>query len=83
MIHVRNTMSTLGDIMNHVEEYHEYIRGCSRDNGGYHEYTKGRSVHRRDTKMHVGNIMIHVGGHHEYIGVFNINQRLLSICSPT
>ena len=34
------------------------------------------------------DIMIHVGGYNEYIGgcyieVFNISQRLLSICSPT
>ena len=42
--------------------------------GGYHW---GCSIHRRDTMMHV-DIMIDVGEYHEYIGVFNINQRLLS-----
>ena len=39
--------------------------------------------------MHVGDNMINVGGYREYIGdvqyigVFNINQRIVSICSPT
>ena len=50
--------------------------------GGYHEYIVGCSIHLRDTMMHVGDIMIHVGDH-AHIGIFNISQRLLLICSPT
>ena len=37
--------------------------------GGYHE------KHRGDVMSTSGNV--------QYIGVFNINQRLLSTCSPT
>ena len=57
--------------------------------GGYHEYTRGCSVHQRDTMMHVGEIMIHVEGYHEYIWGCSVHQefqyksKALSICSPT
>ena len=46
-----------------------------------------------DTVMHVGGYHDSCGGYHEYMGgggggcsvhqVFNINQRLLSVCSLT
>ena len=57
--------------------YHKYIgediMSTSGDTmgtlGGYHEY--------------IGGYHDACGGYHEYIGVFNINQRLLSTCSPT
>ena len=71
------------------------IEGCSvhrrmfSTSGEYHEYIKGVScVHRgcsvrwKGTMMHVGDIMSTFGDV-QYIGVFNINQKLLSICSPT
>ena len=47
MMHLEDTMSTLGDIMSTSGGYHEYIRGCSvhlegvQYIGGYHEYTRG------------------------------------------
>ena len=64
------------DILSASEGYHEYI-------GGYHKYIGGSSVHPTDTMMHVGDIMS-TSGDDQYIGVFNINQRLYSVCSdPT
>ena len=33
--------------------------------------------------QYIGGLLRFTWLHHEYIGVFNINQRLLSICSPT
>ena len=62
--------------------YHEYIKGMLSTSEGYHECIGACSVHRRDTMMHVGDIMS-TSGDVQYIGVFNINQRLLSICSST
>ena len=61
--------STLGDPMNTLGGYHEYIEGCSvqRENtmstsgeyheyiGRYHEYIGGRSVHQGDIMMQVGS----------------------------
>ena len=32
--------------------------------------------------MNTSGDVQHIGGYHEYIRVFNINQRLLSTCSP-
>ena len=42
--------------------------------GGYHEYIG-------DIMSTSGDIQ-HIEGYHEYTRVFNINQRLLSTCSP-
>ena len=50
--------------------------------GVYHEYIGGCSVHQRDTIMHVRDIM-NASGNVQLTGIFNIIQRLLSICSPT
>ena len=37
MIHVRDTMSTSGDVQ-YIGRYHEYIGGYHKSVGGYHEY---------------------------------------------
>ena len=56
---------------------------------GYDEYIWGCSVHQRDMMSTLGDVQYiggnhdACGGYHEYIGILNINQRLLSICSPT
>ena len=50
--------------------------------GGYYEYIEGMFSTSGDIMMHVGDIMSS-SEDVQYIGVFNVNQRLLSTCSPT
>ena len=63
-----HTINTSGDIMS-ISGDIRYIRGIP--------------------SCMLGDILIHVVGYYEfirdvqYIGVFNIHQRLFSVCSPT
>ena len=75
-------MSASGDIMRTSGGYSVHRRDTVMHVGGYHEYIEGCSVHRRDAMIHVGDTMSK-SGDVQYVGVFNINQRLLSVCSPT
>ena len=51
--------------------------------GEYYEYIGGCSVHRRVTMMHVEGYYDSCRGYLEHIGICNISQRLLLICSPS
>ena len=54
-------MSTLGDMMSTSGG------GVFSTSKGYHEYIRGRSIHRRDT-------MSTSGGYHEYIGGCSVHR---------
>ena len=84
-VHQRDTITTsegyhkyisvdvqyIGDIVMHVERYHEYIGGCSvhqgmfstsgdtmSTSGGYHEYIRGCSVHRQSKLIRVFQVLL-------------------------
>ena len=47
------------------------------------QYIEGDTMSTSGDVQYIGRIFLMlVGGYHEYIGVFNIQQRLLSTCSP-
>ena len=87
------------------EDIINYIGGCSLQRGatlstpgdtmmsvgGYHEYTKGCSVHGRDTMMNMRDTMMNVGYtmmsmmvYHEYTGICSLHRgfHANSIVSP-
>ena len=65
---------SLGKLATSVEESTVH-QGSVKYIGGYHEYIGGYHEY-------IGGYHEYIGGYHEYIRVFNINQRLLSTCSP-
>ena len=76
-VHQGDTLSTPRGHPEYTDGYHKYYYsylyeymggggggGCHDECGGYHEHTKGCSVHQMDSM----NTMMSVGEYHEYVG---------------